>query len=68
VIEPDPSGESVWDFDWSDPEKVAALRAKIEAECEAEDPQWAAAHRHQFDDHWNAALALFGVTPHPHET
>jgi len=35
--------QSLWDFDWSEPEKVAAPRADIETQIEAEDgddPHW----------------------------
>jgi len=55
------AGKSLWDINFDDPEEVAALRAEVEDECRAEDPDWEREHARQSDAHWAAALAQLGV-------
>ena len=56
IQDPDgPEGSIV--MHWGDPEWEAGLRAEIEAECAAEDPDY----EPYSDEDWEALLKVFGV-------
>jgi hypothetical protein len=42
---------------WGDPQWESALRAEVEAECQAEDPTY----QPLSDEDWEALLKVFGV-------
>ncbi|MGI8662067.1 MAG: hypothetical protein ACR2LQ_02515 [Acidimicrobiales bacterium] len=39
------------------------VRATLDAEIAADQPEWFARYRHQLDDDWGVALAVFGINP-----